>query len=182
MDIFGLSKSKARRALFVLFFTNSEQEYFPRQLERLSGISVGNLQKELVKMERAGLLESRPLGKLKLYKLNTRHPLYPKLKGVIAKTIGLEEMIRSALAKIEGVQAACIYGSFARDRQRSTSDVDIFILGNVNEKPLIRAMKDLETKLQREVNYTLYTQAEWKEGPRKIPSSRKFSSDQEPIF
>src|SRR5271165_6737452 len=96
-DVLGLSKSKARRALFSLFFTNPEQEYFPRQLERLSGIFVGNLQKELIKMEQAGLLGSRRLGQLKLYKLNTQHPLYPELKGVVAKTVGLEATIRDAL-------------------------------------------------------------------------------------
>ena len=161
-DFLGLSKSKARRALLALFFTNSEQEYFPRQLERLSGIFVGNLQKELIKMEQAGLLESRRLGMLKLYKLNVRHPLYPELKSVVAKTVGLEETIRGELAKIEGIKAACIYGSFARGEPRARSDVDLLLLGDAQEKPLLRALKSLEDKLQREINYTLYTPAEWR--------------------
>ena len=161
-DLLGLSKSKARRALFSLFFTNPEQEYFPRQLERLSGIFVGNLQKELLKMEQAGVLESRRLGQLKLYKLNIRHPLYNDLKGVVAKTVGLEETIRGELARIEGIAAACIYGSFARGEERSSSDVDLLIVGTVKEKPLIGVVKGLEEKLQREINYTLYTEAEWK--------------------
>jgi predicted nucleotidyltransferase len=161
-DLLGLSKSKARRALFSLFFTNPEQEYFPRQLERLSGIFVGNLQKELLKMEQAGLLESRRLGQLKLYKLNIRHPLYNDLKGIVAKTVGLEETIRGELGRIEGIEAACIYGSFARGEERSSSDVDLLIVGTVKEKPLIGIVKGLEEKLQREINYTLYTEAEWK--------------------
>ena len=162
MDLLGLSKSKARRALFSLFFTNPEQEYFPRQLERLSGIFVGNLQKELLKMEQAGLLESRRLGQLKLYKLNVRHPLYPELKGVVAKTVGLEATIRDALCRIKGIEAACIYGSFARGEARASSDVDLLILGEVKEKDLISAIKGLEAELQREVNYTLYAGSEWK--------------------
>lgn len=96
----GLRKSKARRALFALFFINPEQEYFPRQLERLTGILVGNLQRELIHMEQAELLTARRLGKLKLYKLNIKHPLYPELKGVVAKTVGLEELIRAELVKL----------------------------------------------------------------------------------
>ncbi len=161
-SLFGFEKSKARRALVALFFSNPEQEYFPRQLERLSGIFVGNLQKELIKLESAGLLGSRRLGKLKLYKLNTKHPLYPELKGVVAKTLGLEEMIRRALTKLEGVKAACIYGSFARGQERASSDIDLLLLGDVPEKPLIKAIKGLEEQLQREINYTLYSQAAWK--------------------
>lgn len=160
--LLGFEKSKARRALMALFFTNPEQEYFPRQLERLSGIFVGNLQKELLKMEQAGLLQSRRLGNLKLYKLNVQHALYPELKGLVAKTIGLEEMIRGALSKIEGVKAACLYGSFARGEARAASDVDLLLVGEVHEKPLIKAVKDLEGRLQREINYTLYTETEWK--------------------
>ncbi len=160
-DFLGFSKSKARRALVALFFTNPDQEYFLRQLERLSGIFAGNLQKELIKMETAGLLGSRRLGKLKLYKLNTGHPLYPELKSVVAKTVGIEEMIRAELSKLKGIKASCIYGSFARAQEQAASDIDLLILGDVEEKPLIRAVKSLEGRLQREINYTLYCPADW---------------------
>ncbi|MDP2865733.1 MAG: nucleotidyltransferase domain-containing protein [Elusimicrobiota bacterium] len=160
-DFLGLSKSKARRALVALFFTNPDLEYFSRQLERLSGISVGNLQKELVKMETADLLISRRLGNLKLYKLNTRHPLYPELKSVVAKTVGIEGLIRAELLTLKGIKTACIYGSFARGGEKAASDIDLLILGDVEEKPLIRAIKSLEDKLQREINYTLYQPAVW---------------------
>jgi len=160
-DFLGLSKSKARGALVALFFTNPDQEYFSRQLERLSGISVGNLQKELVKMETANLLISRRLGNLKLYKLNTKHPLYPELKSVIAKTVGIEGLIRAELLNLKGIKTACIYGSFARGEEKAASDIDLLILGDVEEKPLIRAIKSLEDKLQREINYTLYQPAVW---------------------
>lgn len=162
-DFLGLSKSKARRALIALFFTNPDQEYFSRQLERLSGIFVGNLQKELVKMETANLLESRRLGKLKLYKLNTRHPLYPELKSVVAKTVGIEEMIRAELLKLKGIKTAGIYGSFAGGKEQAVSDIDLLILGDVDEKLLIRAIKSLEDRLQREINYTLYSPVKWRQ-------------------
>lgn len=161
-DFLGISKSKARRALVALFFTNPDQEYFSRQLERLSGIFVGNLQKELIKMEMANLLESRRLGKLKLYKLNTKHPLYPELKSVVAKTVGIEEIIRAGLSKLKGIKTTCIYGSFARGTEQAVSDIDLLILGNVDEKPLIHTIKSLEDQLQREINYTLYSPADWK--------------------
>lgn len=161
-DFLGISKSKARRALVALFFTNPDQEYFSRQLERLSGIFVGNLQKELIKMETANLLESRRLGKLKLYKLNTRHPLYSELKSVVAKTVGIEEMIRAELLKLKSIKTSCIYGSFARGKEQAVSDIDLLILGNVDEKSLIHAIKSLEDKLQREINYTLYSPTAWK--------------------
>lgn len=122
---------------------------------------VGNIQRELVRMEAAGLLSSRRLGRMKLYKLNVGHPLYPELKSLVAKTVGLEEVIRGQLAGIGGVEAACIYGSFARNREKAASDVDLLVIGDVDEKRLIQAAKGLEKQLQREVNYTLYSRQDW---------------------
>lgn len=161
LDPFGIGKSKARRALLGLFFTNPDREYFPRQLERLTAIYVANLQRELVRLEGAEILESRRLGKLKLYKLNRKHPLYSELKSLVSKTIGLQEVIRGELSAVPGIEAACIYGSFARGDERPSSDVDLLILGAVSEKALIRVARGLEKTLQREINYTLYTAAEW---------------------
>lgn len=158
----GFDRSKARRALFALFFTNPDQEYFPRQLERMTGVLVGNLQRELVRMEQAQLLFSRRLGQLKLYKLNIRHPLYPELKGLVGKTVGLEDAIRGRLGEIDGIEAACIYGSFARDQQKAESDIDLLVIGETDEKALIRTVRDLEKRLQREINYSIYSGKEWK--------------------
>ncbi len=157
-----LFRSKARRALLAFFFTNPEQESFPRQLERILGIFVANLQRELIALERSGLLKARRLGKLKLYQLNQQHPLYPDLKGLVAKTVGLEELLRSRLAAIAGIEAVGIYGSFARSQERADSDIDILILGHVDEKTLIPAIRRLEKMLQREINYTLYRPEDWK--------------------
>ena len=161
-DLFGLHKSKARRALFTLFFTNPEKEYFPRQLERLTDVLVGNLQRELIRMEQGGLLVARRLGKLKLYKLNINHPLYPELKSLVRKTVGLEDTLRRRLSDIKDVEAACIYGSFARNQERAESDVDLLVIGDVDEKRLIKTVKDLEKQIQREINYSLYTQDDWR--------------------
>jgi predicted nucleotidyltransferase len=160
--VLGLHKSKARRALFALFFTNPGQEYFPRQLERLTGVLVGNLQRELVRMEQARVLSSRRLGKLKLYKLNTEHPLYPELKGLVGKTVGLEGAIRGQLCGIDGIEAACICGSFARGQERAESDIDLLVIGKVDEKTLLRTVRGLERRLQREINYSIYSGKEWK--------------------
>ena len=80
----------------------------------------------------------------------------------MSKTTGLQETIRSELSSLSGIQAAFIYGSFARNEERSTSDVDLLILGNVHEKSLIQTAKRLEKKLQREVNYRFYSLEDWK--------------------
>ncbi len=169
-DFLGLRKSKARPALLALFFTNPSQEYFPRQLERMTGILVGNLQRELIRMEGAGLLSARRLGKLKLYKLNDKHPLYPELKGLVAKTVGLEDVIRSRLSGVDGIAAAGLYGSFARGQERPGSDIDLLVIGDVDEKRLIHAVKDMEKQLQRELNYSLYSKEGWKTRKAKSDS------------
>ena len=59
-------KSKTRASILKLFFNTPEEEYYLRQIERLSGYSAGNLRREIIKLETDGLFSSRYIGKIKL--------------------------------------------------------------------------------------------------------------------
>ncbi len=156
MDILQITKSKLRKELLNLYFINPEKEYYLRELERILNFSVGNIRRELLKLEKAELFHSRKRGNLTYYLLNTKYPLYNELKSIISKTTGIKWILKSALEKIKGVKVSFIYGSFARDEQKQASDIDILIIGTVDENILGRALAITEKKCQREINYSLY--------------------------
>ena len=158
---FGLIKSKLRRDLLRLYFTNPDKEYYLRELERMINFSVGNIRRELMKLESKGLFTFRRQGNLVYYSLNKSHPLFKALKSLIFKTIGVEGELRSALRRIKGIELAFIYGSFAKGDERTASDIDLFIMGNMNEEKLIRAISKAEIALRREINYSLYSREDF---------------------
>jgi uncharacterized protein len=48
-----------------------------------------------------------------------------------------------------------IYGSFAKGNAGSKSDIDLFIVGDIEENELIPLVHESEEALHREINYTL---------------------------
>ena len=156
VDMFRITKSKLREDLLVLYFTNPSKKYYLRELERLLNFSVGNIRRELIKLESAGLFLSENKGNLLYYYLNQSYPLFDELKSIIFKTSGVPKMLQNILKKINGISQAFIYGSFAKGEEKEDSDIDLLIIGKVDEDELIEEINKLERKLQREINYAIY--------------------------
>ena len=55
-----------------------------------------------------------------------------------------------------------IYGSFAKNKENSASDIDILIVGSPDEDKLMQKIEYLEKQLQREINYNIYPEKEFK--------------------
>lgn len=174
MDIARLFKSKARSAIFQLYFTNPESLFYLRELERMLDIPVSIVRKELIRLEEEGVFLSEKKGNLVYFRLNTAYPLFDELKSIVRKTIGVEGLIKETVLKLKGVKVAFIYGSFAKQKERAKSDVDLFLMGDIDEGQLVRQLNNMENTLKREVNYTIFSQEEYK---KKKKSKDSFIND-----
>ena len=162
MDIFRITKSKLREDLLALYFTNPNKKYYLRELERLLNFPVGNIRRELIKLESTGLFLSENKGNLVYYYLNQSYPLFEELKSIIFKTSGAPKMLQNFLEKFSGINQAFIYGSFAKGEEKEDSDIDLLIIGEVNEDKLIEMISKLERRLQREINYAIFGKEDFK--------------------
>jgi predicted nucleotidyltransferase len=156
-----IAKSKIRKDLLALFFTNPSKKYYLREIQRILGYSAGSIRRELLKFQKDKLFNTENVGNLLYYSLNTKHPLFKELKAIVAKTVGIEGSLRNALSSIKNIKVAFIYGSFAAQREKSTSDIDLMIIGNPNTSQLNAKIAKLEKKLNREINPTVYSSAEY---------------------
>jgi predicted nucleotidyltransferase len=154
-------RSKARQRLLAYYFTNPTARQHLRDLAERLGIDPSNLSKELVRLEREGLFRSDVSGRQKYFQLDREYPLFEEVRSIVAKTIGAVPLIAQSLKKIEGIEEAYLYGSFARNRQDATSDVDVLVIGNPHAQVLAEAMRKLERRLGREINYTVLTPKEF---------------------
>ena len=157
MDIAKIFNSKVRRELFRLYFTNPDKEYYLRELERILNTPVSMIRKELIRQQLDGVFLSRKAGNLTYFSLNKNYPLLEELKSIVFKTIGIKGLLGETLKKVRGVEAAFIYGSFAKSEERSSSDIDLFVIGRVDETTVLSELKKLEKLLKREINYNLYS-------------------------
>jgi len=157
MDITKIFKSKTRSALFRLYFTNPEKSYYLRELERMLNIPVSMLRKELQSLQKSGIFNSNKKGNLSYYSINKEYPLYNELKNIVFKTIGIQGTLSSLLSSFKSIKTAFIYGSYAKTEENAASDIDLFIIGKINETNLISKINSLEKKLKREINYSYYS-------------------------
>jgi predicted nucleotidyltransferase len=153
-------RSKARQKLLAYYFTNPTNRHHLRDLAERLSVDPSNLSKELSRLEREGLFRSEVSGRQKYFQLNREYPLFNEVRSIIAKTIGAVPLLAESLNKIEGIEEAYLYGSFARNQQEAASDVDVLVIGKPKSDTLAETVQKLERQLGREINYTVLTRKE----------------------
>jgi predicted nucleotidyltransferase len=154
-------RSKARQRLLAYYFADQRTRLHLRGLAKRLNIDPSNLSKELGRLEREGLFRSEVSGRQKYFQLNREYPLFAEVRSIVSKTIGVSSLIAQALKKIEGIEEAYLYGSFARNQQDAASDIDLLVIGTPRDEVLAEAMRKIERQLGREVSYTVLTRKEF---------------------
>ena len=151
-----------QRVLGVLF-GQPERSYYASELIRLARTGSGAAQRELARLEESGLVTTRRVGHQKHYQANSNSPLFAELRAIIEKTVGLAEPLRNGLSSIApGIQAAFVYGSVAKGRDRSQSDIDLMVISDsLTYGEVFGALERVSRTLGRQVNPTVYTSAEF---------------------
>lgn len=156
-----IAKSKIRQELLTLFFTNPSQKYYLRELQRILGYSAGSIRRELLRFQKDNLFNTQKVGNLLYYSINTKHPLFKELKSIVSKTVGVEGSLKKALSFIKRIKIAFIYGSYASKREKATSDIDLMIIGDPDTSHLNEKIAELEKRLKKEINPTIYSLEEY---------------------
>lgn len=154
-------RSKARQRLLRYYFTNPTARHHVRDLAQRLDVDPSNLSKELRHLESDGLFTSETNGRQKYFRLNRKYPLFAEVRRIVEKTIGTAHLLTESLRRIEGIQEAYLYGSFARNQQDVASDIDVIVIGNPKGAILAEAIRALERQLGREINYTVLTREEF---------------------
>lgn len=160
-------RSAARQRLLAYYFTNPSARQHLRDLAARLSIDPSNLSKELGRLEREGLFRSEVSGRQKYFQLNRQYALFEEVRSIVAKTIGAVPLIAQSLKKVEGIAEAYLYGSFARNQQDASSDIDVLVIGDPRGEILAEAVRKLERQLGREINYTVFSRKEFKSRRRR---------------
>ena len=156
-----LSKSGIRRRIILLFVYNQGKEFFLSEVARQVKTTPGTAQRELKKLLAVDLLAFHKKGNLSLFKLNPRYALLKEIEAIVRKTCGIEVELRKALAKVDGISFAFIFGSYVRGHMKSDSDVDLFVVGRPVEDDIYHAVRAVEERVGRDINYHVADESEF---------------------
>jgi predicted nucleotidyltransferase len=156
--------SATQQRVLGLLFGQPQRSFFTSELIALAGGGSGAVQRELRSLEESGLVTLSRVGNQKHYQANPDAPIFAELCGIVRKMLGPAEVLREALAPLQGdLQAALLYGSVARRSDTAQSDIDVLLVSDtLTLEQVFAALAPAEQRLGRPVSPTLYTVAEFR--------------------
>jgi predicted nucleotidyltransferase len=129
----------------------------------MAGVGLGGVQRELKKLSEAGIIRRKERGRQVYYQANPECPVYAELKNLVIKTVGVGDVLKAALVPLaDRVRVAFLFGSLVRGGERSTSDVDVMVVGDVTFAEVVSALGRVQETIQREVNPIVYPPEEFR--------------------
>lgn len=153
--------SKVRVKILDLFFSNITEMYHVRGIVREIGEEINAVRRELERLEKAGILKKEPRGNRVYYFVRNDYSGFGDLLSIVSKSTALGKALIDSKSKLGKVGYIMFSGKFARMKPRKTEDsVDILVVGEIVLPELAMIIRNFESKLGREINYTVMTREE----------------------
>lgn len=147
-------RSELQARLLTLLLLDPDARWSSRELRERTRASQSSLHRELHRLEAAGLIDAERVGRAHLYGAASDSPAFEPLRELVLRTSGVEEQLRRSLMDVPGIEAAAIFGSWARGDIAPDSDVDVLVVGEPDFGELAGAVRAVEQASAREVNLT----------------------------
>lgn len=126
--------SRALAAVVIYFVLHPDAALHFRALQRVTGVSSRSLQHEMTRLESLGMVQRERDGRLMRFRRVADHPRWSVFRDLVREFAEPRALLRSALIEVSGIDAAFIFGSFARGAMDEHSDIDVFALGEELEE------------------------------------------------
>ncbi len=151
--------SKTRVRLLLKFFLNPGTSAYLRGLADEFGESTNGVRVELNRLSEAGILESTDEGRTKVYRANENHPLFPEIRRIVAKTVGLDRLVEQVVSRLGNVELALITGDYAKGIDSGL--IDLVLVGDVDQPYLAELVKKAESMIERKIRTLVLTKKEY---------------------
>ena len=142
----GIISSKTRIKLLMRLFFNPETRSYLRELAKEFNVSSNAVREELNQLTSTNLLKSKKNGRLVYYMANTEHTLFPEIKSMVGKVMGIDKVIDGIVNRLGDLERAYLIDDYAEGKD--TGIIDILLVGNIDPYHL----NDLSRKTERYIN------------------------------
>lgn len=154
--------SRVRVKILTLFLSHPGMIFHVRDIVRRVDEEINAVRRELLHMDKAGMVSKEHRANRLFYTFRKDYPLYYDLLDLVGKTSGLGADILKHKAKLGKIKYVMIAGRFLRNLpKKAQTDVDLLVVGNVVLPELSQIIKAEEARRQLEMNYTVMTEEEF---------------------
>lgn len=164
----GLIPSKTRIRILVRFFFNPKSQSYLRELAKEFSVSTNSVRKELNQLTSTNLLKCERNGRQVFYMANEDHPLFPELKSMVTKVMGIDQVIDGVVNELGDLELAYLIGDYAEGRDSGI--IDLLLVGKVDKGHLNYLIERTEQYIKRKIRPLVLSRDEYK---RLLPELRK---------
>ena len=159
----SLLGSRARAGLLHVLIDQPDVSWSVRGAADEAGLDPKSAWLEMRKLQGLSLVDVSGSGRSRRYRWNRAHPAAAFLERLVSEmgALGVSRIVRAHLARVDGIEQAILYGSWCRGTHHGLSDVDLLVVGDVDDETLHREMESLERQLARDVDYRKYSSDEY---------------------
>ncbi|MCU0421882.1 MAG: ArsR family transcriptional regulator [Bacteroidia bacterium] len=154
-----LITSKTRVKLLLKFFLNSKTSSYLRNLETEFGESTNSIRLELNKFEVAGLLTTSTSGNKKVFKANTKHPMFSDIQNILMKYTGLDKIVEQVIRRLGNVEAVYLVGDLAKGLDSPI--IDLIFVGNIDKTYLLNLTEKAEKLIHKKIRFVTFNSQEF---------------------
>lgn len=155
----GLISSKTRVKLLMRFFLNPQARSYLRELAKEFNVSTNAVREELNQLTQTQLLKSEKNGRNIFYRANYDHALFPELRSMVQKVMGIDQVIEGIIQRIGNLEAAFLIGDYAEGKD--TGIIDILLVGTIDEYHLNDLTRKTERYIKRKIRSLVMTSDEY---------------------
>lgn len=153
--------SKVRVKILQLFLTTSDPLLHVREIVRRTGEEINAVRRELLRMERLGMVSSEWRANRRLYHFRKDYIFYREILGFVAKSAGLGGEIIRNRGRLGKIKYAMVATRFVKNKPSGPEDVDLLIVGQIVLPELQAVVSNEQVKREQEINYSYMDEAEF---------------------
>lgn len=167
----GLISSKTRIKLLVRLFFNPNTRSYLRELAKEFDVSTNAVREELNQLKHTQLVKTEKSGRQVFYMANTAHSLFPELKSMVSKVMGIDRVIDGIVNRLGELERAYLIGDYAEGKD--TGIIDLVLVGDIDQYHLNDLTRKTERYIKRKIRSLILSRTEFEEFLPKLENQQR---------
>ena len=154
----GLISSKTRVKILIRFFLNPQARSYLRELAKEFNVSTNAVREELNQLTQTQLLKAEKNGRNVFYSANAEHALFPELRSMVQKVMGIDRVIEGIVERLGNLEKAFLIADYAEGKDNGI--IDILLVGTIDDYHLNDLTRKTERYIGRKIRYLVLDREE----------------------
>jgi len=140
-------------------FLNPRARSYLRELAKEFKVSTNAVREELNQLTRTQLLKSEKSGRQVIYRANTDHVLYPELRSMISKVLGIDQVVDGIVNRLGKLKLAYLIDDYAEGKDSGI--IDLILVGDIDSLQLNSLKEKTEKHIHRKIRILVLSTLEY---------------------